>query len=295
MLRVVVGLVAVLSLNAQPVPPARAQCGALGKYRYKLDWISSVPGLKQGPPNSASIAYPIGAAGEKFPFVVFGHGAAVGGSYPPVNRSYADVIQILASYGHIVVQPESCTSMGCGARDDFVKDMLATLTSCKEKPSLHPALASADFSTVGIMGHSLGGVATVAACAQADSHSIKGCVAEHPCFADIKASQAPIMITSGSADAFCSSKKLQKLYDATPASVPKVFFDVKGADHFEPGHGGPCREVLPSIQFMACSLRGEECDKVYGTSGKEICTQDFTLSHCAASGGTEEKSSLVVV
>ncbi len=127
-----------------------------GPYAVKADTISKIPGLSLGGPYSGHMVYPESSSDEKFPFLSFAHGTGSGGRQ--TYAGYKRAFEIVASYGFIVVGPDSCPQIECAG--GFSKDQLATIKACKEDPSLHPALANADFSKIGVYGHSMATLAS---------------------------------------------------------------------------------------------------------------------------------------
>jgi len=156
--------------------------------------------LTAGGGNDVVIVYPKGAAGETFPVIVYGHGAL-----STVTGLFAKQFKTIASYGFIVVAPNSCPLV-C----DFRKDMIATLEAAGISPPLHPALATADVNRTGIMGYSNGAAASYSLStdkAMLTSHNVRAVVVQHegcenggtpPRRCD--SPHAPIMFTSGSLD-----------------------------------------------------------------------------------------------
>lgn len=91
----------------------------------------------------------------------------------------------------------------------------------------------------------------------------------------------------------CKASIAASVYQYLPK--PRVIFTIAGAGHLEPCYSPPRypnRADIPSGLFMACHLRGEYCDMVYGPPGgaPEICNSGathpysgyFTLSDCRA-------------
>jgi len=270
----------VLSVNA-----------SLGPYSVKHGKILNIPGLSFGKPHSGVIFYPEAKdPSEKFPFLSFAHGTFVGGTLPPVATSYLVDLETVASHGFIIVAPESCPKTECFTA--YSKDQLATIAACKANPRLHPALASANFDIVGVFGHSMGGMATLGssgglAGVNPEKYNIKAAVAQHPCW-DIEqrpsSVSVPIMFTSGSADTICQDGCAEHMYDVV--KTPSILFNVKGATHFEPTDIGKNREDKAVALFFSCWLRNENCDEVYGSNGRKICTDitGGTLSECKVKG-----------
>jgi hypothetical protein len=269
-----------------------------GPYKAKFDRIRKIPGLTQGGKTSAVIIYPEEAldangnpTGATFPFLSFAHATFIGGTFPATDIAYKTLMNTVVSYGFIVVAPETCSAKECASA--FAKDQIATLDACKSDPSLHPALASASFDKVGVFGHSMGAMATIASAGGSSlgirpaDHNIAAAVSMHPC-RDIyelpgKVS-VPIMFTTGSADTICADGCAESFYGSVKGD--KVLLNVKGANHFDPTSTGQNREDEAIALFFACWLRGEQCDAVYGPGGQAICGQVTrgAASECKVSG-----------
>ena len=285
---------------------------AVGPYAVSSGRIAYVPGLIEGEPYSAEIFYPTAAldvaanassasvahsqgtalAGEKanstlpgaslWPITVFAHGT--GGGY---LTTYQTNMKTLASYGFIVLAPMSCPLKECYSSYSY--DQLATAVSARNMgASLHPALAYADFTKVGVYGHSMGAMATMLSAAYASKYNIVAAAAQHPCVDEgtIPGSiQVPIMYTSATGDSICAHTFADNFYAATPGR--KVLWELQGSSHFEPCDGqGQLRECEPVARFLACEIRGESCDLVYGSDGQAICNA-AGLAKCLVSGSKQ--------
>jgi len=189
-------------------------------------------------------------------------------------------LETVASYGFIIVAAESCPVIECSS--GYCADQQQTIRACKSNPSLHPALANADFDTVGVYGHSMGAMATLGSvggsksCRFDASLNIKAAVSQHPCWdISMQASpvSVPIMFTAGSVDKICEDGCSERFFEQISKSPSKIMFDVAGANHFEPTNIGSNSEVPAVAYFLTCWLRNEQCDKVYGSSGQAICSQ----------------------
>ena len=76
-----------------------------------------------------------GAANGTYPLAVFGHG--LGGGLI-LDAMYSNDLAAVAAYGFVVVAPQSCPLLNCGAR--FGDDLLATVSACAAHgAALHPA------------------------------------------------------------------------------------------------------------------------------------------------------------
>jgi len=237
-------------------------------------------------PRSAWIVYPhVKHWCGTFPVITFLHSR----KSPVPSRDYAAAINLTASLGFIVVAPESCTE-GC---KHFTHDALASIYHLKDHLELHPVLARANWSSVGLWGHALGGGAALHAASLAMHQGLQGVravAAQHPAAGQTVAVPVPTLLTAGTADEL-SEPKISQLYYSSrvQAGVPKIFLNFAGAGHEEPlgrpGQPGAAgREALPVALFFACWLRGEACDRVYGSSSRAICGEDPKLAECSVSG-----------
>jgi dienelactone hydrolase len=261
--------------------PASAMPQKMGMYTPQWGKIPNIPGLTQGGNTSAVIVYPSNSRlGEKFPFLSFAHGTFVGGRIPPTEVTYKPVLELVVSYGFIVVAPDTCTEKACYSR--FSADQVATISACRANTSLHPGLAHASFEKVGVFGHSMGGMSTLA-CAGGSSLGIKpadygiaAAVSMHTCQDYLLDGggnvSVPILFTAGDADKICADGCAKKFYDSV-TYARKAFLDIADADHHDPTNMGQNREDKAVALYLSCHLKNEECDQVYGPSGKALCDQ----------------------
>merc|ERR1712054_588206 len=114
---------------------------------------------------------------------------------------------------------------------------------------------------------------------KAAEYGISVAVAQHACrdgYENPSKIACPIMYTAGSNDGICADGCGMQFYKQTSVSKvgSKIFFDVKGASHFEPTNVGGKNSEMPAVAFfLSCYLRGENCDRVYGASGDAICNE----------------------
>jgi hypothetical protein len=276
------------SLKAsEPVAQADDPSLPLGKYKPNFGKINKLPGLTMGAPYSAAIVWPTPQnENEQFPVLSFAHGTLVGSVYPESATAYKHVFEAVASFGFIIVAPDSCPAIECFSA--YSKDQLAALKAVKDDPTLHPSLATADFNKTGIFGHSMGAMSTIVSDGKAADYNIKAAVSMHTC-SDIgihsASAQMPILFTTGSADKICGSGCTDLYYPGVKPS--KALFNIKGASHFEPSNLGDASEKYAIAYWFACHIRGEQCDRVYGPSGKALCDQlpsNHSLTDCKVAG-----------
>jgi dienelactone hydrolase len=240
--------------------------------------------LTAGGGTDVVIVYPKGPAGEKFPVIVYGHGML-----STVTKLFEKQFKTIASYGFIVVAPNSCP-VAC----DFRKDMMATLDGVGITPVLHPALSTADLSRTGIMGYSNGAAASYSLStdkATLSKYNAKAVVVQHEGCEEAGrpprrcgTPQVPIMFTSGSLEVFGPMQwaNTNRAYRSA-TQKPSVFISLAGAAHVPVDFD----DTEPIAQFMSCWVRGEQsnCDKIFGQTGRAVCNQSFALRNPDGSPG----------
>ena len=261
-----------------------------GPYTAKYDRIAHMPGLTMGGKTSAVIVYPsvldeadaATANTTSFPLLSFAHATYIGGLFPPTDKSYKTLMDKVVSYGFIVVAPETCSAKECFS--NYAKDQVAAIGACKANPGLHKALRAATFDKVGVFGHSMGAMATLASAGGSNTlsidpaaHGIVAAASMHPC-QDIYLNGAkvrvPTLISTGSSDTICADGCAERYYGAMPAGVNKALLSVKGATHFDPTDGRPGslnRGDEAVALYLACHVRGEHCNEVYGALNQALC------------------------
>lgn len=227
--------------------------------------------------NSAYIAYPTvpTTAGGSYPLLVFGHGAGCTGSC--METDYAPLFTDLVKSGFIVVAPESCSAFCL----NFYEDILATIKACREDPGLHPALKQANFTSVGLIGHSMGGWSAQQA-SQFDDGTYKisavanlhgGCVNT----AAPAKTTAPTLFTSGSADVTVLPSIVKQCFASSVNSKPRIFAEVAGITHFQ------LEKMYPlDIAFLRCHVSGsqDDCTSIYGTGSGSLC-EAVPMTECS--------------
>jgi dienelactone hydrolase len=231
--------------------------------------------------STALIWYPTELEKGPFPIVSYGHG--MGG------EMITDLIESVSSLGIVVVAPG--TSAG-KCDDNHWKDMLHAIEGSKAKPSLHSALQHVDWTRVGIMGHSMGGYASLLASADVLSNpssysfSLKAMLDSHGYIGDYASSakkiSIPAMFTTGTED---RQGQLKGAFDLV-TSTNKVLAEVQGADHMFPLTNGALNPF--DAHFLGCHVADltASCDKIYGTQADSICkANDMALCDVEGSSG----------
>lgn len=225
--------------------------------------------------------------------------------------SYAADMQTIASFGFIVV---ASTVNFDGDPPLWSEQQRAVIKTCKSNPSLHPALARADFSRVGVTGHSMGGIATrqTLASNEVSALNIKAGWLQHPCHTgDASKINVPAMWTTGSAEPGPLAIGCQQSYSENDFKIavnakPRILFNVNGANHLDPMYacpGNTCRELIPGSLFLSCHVKGvsSDCDLLYGSTGKKVCSMGsdrpypgrYTLKECNVAGHSYNTSVVV--
>lgn len=222
----------------------------------------------------ASIWYPSSLSDGPFPIVTYGHG--MGG------QMIEDLIKSVASLGIVVVAP---ATSGGKCDDNHWKDMLHAIEGSKAAPSLHQALQHVDWTSVGIMGHSMGGFASLNGAADVLSNpskysfTIKAMLDSHGYIGEYAESASkitiPAMFTTGSED---HASRLSGAFNAAPTNT-KVLAQAAGADHMWPEENGSLNPF--DAHFLGCHLLDSQnsCDKVYGNAANSLCKAN-TMTLC---------------
>ena len=241
----------------------------------------TVGGLVAGGSQDAYIYWPLDAAeaGSAAParnVVAFGHGKKAGGE--KMDRSYHALLSTLASYGLVVIAPLSCPEDLC--LPELAEDLGTVLDTCAANRSLHPALASADFTRVGVAGHSMGGAASgyVASAENATSaYGVHAYVGMHGTPVRQEATIAvPTMYTTGANDHLVLPAVVQRSFGRSTGAHPRVFAELSDADHFEPtaNRSGHLRLNPYVAAFLLCHVAGDgtSCANVYdATDASSLC------------------------
>jgi len=220
-------------------------------------------------------------------------------------------MQVIASYGFIVVATQVNFE---GEPPLYSEQQRAVIKTCKATPSLHPALAKADFGRVGVAGHSMGGIATrqTLASDEASSLSIKAGWMQHPCNGgDDSKIKVPVMYTTGTDEPGpggigCIQQYSEDGFARATDAKPRILFDVNGANHLDPMYsclGNTCRELIPGGLFLSCHVKGvsSDCDLLYGSNGKKVCSMGadrpfphpYTLKECKVAGVSDDPTVVV--
>merc|ERR1712003_44647 len=153
--------------------------------------------------------------------------------------------------------------------------MLHAIVGSKAKPSLHEALGHVDWSRAGIIGHSMGGLSTTFAVAEAlkqpNMYNVKAGVDSHgylhPDLERTATITIPMMYVTGNEDI---RGRLCEEYE-TSTGLPKVLAMVDNAGHYEPRNEGRLNPF--HAHFLGCHVAGLQasCEKIYGDGSDTLC------------------------
>lgn len=169
-------------------------------------------------------------------------------------------IKTVASIGFIVIVPFGSPG-SCGT--EYI-DMLNVLNYTKAN-SPHPIFAKANWTGVGVWGHSMGASAAPRVAEHGPEYGINvlAQVASHG-GASGKKVNVPSLYTTGTLDTKdADHTEFEAQYDEC-AGRPKVFVDLKDGYHMEPLEGKRLNYL--TARFLGCHVQGRQdmCDYIYG-------------------------------
>eukprot|EP01084_Bolivina_argentea_P204765 349742_1 len=279
-------LLSLIELSLSIVPPLY---GPYGKDNCAVEQIE-IGGFVAGGSQSAYLLYPIEAlkSNISLPFIAFGHGMTAGGnsSEEGTYSSYVKLLNSVCSYGYIIAAPESCPEKACP--ESFYKDIITTITTCKSKGTqLSPGLSIADFSKIGIYGHSMGSDATCTIATQAKQYNIVvGAPLHGGCLEDLESKkiEIPLLYFTGNKDDIVHPEWVLRSYQNDPL-LPKVFAEIDGADHFEPTGLGRNQEDPYVAMWFDCFIKNNStaCNTYFFDSNSKdnICAGGPPMYSCS--------------
>ncbi|GMI27096.1 hypothetical protein TeGR_g7885 [Tetraparma gracilis] len=227
------------------------------------------------------------ASAPPFRFLAYAHGFGGGGLQ--TGPVYYEICSALASWGYVVTLHHSC-DVGCTREDgkfgfdDYYKEQLKAIDWAEGMwEAGDAAFANLDFeSGVGVVGHSMGGQATLFSSAyNATSHNIKAAVYHHAWTEDFPAPQVPFLSMTSTYDD-----------EADATTMGQAIYDIEGTEHHTKGlvskanfghHEADILGINPLLgQFTAAWFKlmlegkGEESnvdyeEMIFGTSSTSIC------------------------
>ena len=245
-------------LKSDDIPPGRYNVTARK---------SKLHGLKAG--DSVRVSVP--DAPGPFPLIVFLHGAD--------DNDYHGLQANLAAYGFVVVAPLGCMPY-CEPNHQWAADQLRVI-SLVNSSTADPAYRKANTSNVGIMGHSMGGIATVTNTRTTDPR-VRAAFALHPCpKAKAGVVRIPAAFVTGSKDTTCSQHEVFEYYAAAsnttphPPDPPLYFANMKGLGHMD----GQNAWTTHVGEFFRCYLLGDAhgCSFLEQQTGPRAAAANETL------------------
>jgi hypothetical protein len=114
---------------------------------------------------------------QKYPLISFAHGFHAGGE--KLDKDYSQLLISLASWGFIIVAPESAPDTYC---EDQYQDQLRIFEFLETNRKRHRAFTSLNPSSYyGVLGHSMGGRSSIIS-ATKDDYPIGAAAALHPVY-----------------------------------------------------------------------------------------------------------------
>lgn len=218
--------------------------GALPPGSYKTMFKSYTYADMDATSHKIDVWYPVGSAGQKFPFISYSHGNTAGGRALPGD--YGVLLSTLSAYGYIIAAHESCNT-GCAKGTSLpfdppgfgtmYKEQLKVIDWAKQQGGAGDAIfKNANFDLgVGIAGHSMGGQATVySSSSHGSGHGIKAAVMHHAYTHSYPAPIVPFLAFTGSADWIAFPSQTEGFFNAKGANPIRGRVNKAGATHFEP-------------------------------------------------------------
>ena len=263
---------AVSAFSGAPLPQQ-------GPFKTSSDQFT-VGGLVAGGSQDAYIYWPLdavagAAANAPRNVVAFGHGKRAGGDM--LHKSYGPLLSTIASYGLVVIAPLSCPNDLC--LRELATDLGTVLEACAANRTLHPALARANFTRVGVAGHSMGGASSgyVASSTNATALGVQAYVGMHGTPVTYEAELAlPTLYTTGGEDRLVRPSIVKSSFDKSVGARPRVLAELADADHFEPTNpiAGHLRLNPYVAAFLMCHVAADDasCAKIYdATDASSLC------------------------
>lgn len=250
---------------------ASASGTAKGPYSVK----SYASGFKKSPSYAAgTIYYPEGGN----PTPPFGCVIVVPG-FTALQNSIMNWGPFLASNGIVTMTIDTLTTGDLP--DQRAGELLDALKDCvaENERAGSPLMGKIDKNTTGLMGWSMGGGGTLIAAARTPSlKAAIGLCAWGPSGGTMN--KVPMLMFEGTADVLAAGMS-DGYYQQTPASTPKMLFEVTGADHFYANDPASQRGIvgLYGLSWMKVFLEGDMRYKQFLTAPKpSITTSKFATN-----------------
>lgn len=268
--------------------PKKGPYAADSKKDYKISGVDS---------GKMHVYYPKGAAGEKFPMIAYAHGLA-GGSVDLLG--YAEHFNQLASWGFVVVAPNTC-NLGCSDKvkspyadcnqfavteknpdaagwNTWFGEQLKSIEMARDLSKSGDAILKNINWDVGvaIAGHSMGGQATAWSAHEncTSQWGIKTAAIHHGVYGTTNEKiGVPVIAMGGTSDAEITVKTKQ-VFTQSP-TYPKVFRDIEGGPHTEPVLAPNALLATYTAAFFKFTLGLDENNKyhdmIFGNNTDSLC------------------------
>jgi len=276
---------------------------ALGTYKTKHVTVTDA-GLEQLSGIATRdyvITYPEGGSDEKFPLVVYAHGAA-GGRIDMV--AYQTHFNDMAAYGFVVIAPKSCF-MGCSPPKNssseveaagaclpwtdgpqwtsFVHENTRAISYAQKNTAADWAAIIDWKSGLGVAGHSMGGevVAQMGSSTFAQKYNVKGVVCEH-CQMCVKTGdiiETPALFMTGTGDFEVVPAQVKSAYTAD-TTKGKSYRNDKGRGHTEmlnllvPYNSAVASHAAAFFKVHINGDKGTFYNQVYGNGTDSFCNYE---------------------
>ena len=212
------------------------------------------------------------------PLVVFMHGKGLGGDR--VQDFFGKQMEAIGTWGFIGLLPKVCTSEWCF---QYANDVVRTVTDTKGSGQ-SDVLRFANYSSVGLMGQSMGGNAVVKVATWQDALDInvRAVVGIMPAvmydpFTLPARIRVPVFFETGTIDVICPFPTVRRAFDRDPMA-DKIYVNIEGAEHEEETNYHTRPNLPYMMRYLRCKLSedAEACDLVYGSGPKSLCNNGVT-------------------
>ncbi|MBI5288298.1 MAG: hypothetical protein HY873_04945 [Chloroflexi bacterium] len=239
---------------SRPTGPNRDYAGAPDRKLVTEVWYPAAPSAAEPEAKDA----PAETSGGPYPLIIFAHG------FSSFRRQSASYAQHLASHGYVVASPDfpgSFIAASGGARLYAVLDQPADVSFVidellvREGEAGWPLNGAIDHETIGMTGHSLGGLTTMlTAYGERRDPRIDAILPISPpaCFLPDDLAEGvslPAMIVGGSKELIVPPSWIRQAYEI--AAPPKYFVSIIGADHIRFADIDITDDKLPNVVDQA--------------------------------------------
>lgn len=203
-------------------------------------------------------------SGKKYPLISFAH--SLGGvTTAIISIAHMGMLRYIASRGYVIVAMTSCSVCGTlGMQSDLQLKLI-------EDMKQHPLASMVDFDSVGVVGHSLGGGATVQSTLSPKNDHIKAAIAFNP--SPTGGPQSALsLITKAQVPTFYFTSKLdypgfellsRAYFNQNKLKGSALLIALKSTHNYVNGLGLQ-RVIQWTVTFLDCHLKGDQnsCNEV---------------------------------